>query len=75
MRTVIFHAFPRTGLRGASPATPTTWTRSIALIALGAVPDPSFFWWDVRPQPALGTVEVRVMDAQSTVADGARWSR
>jgi glutamate---cysteine ligase / carboxylate-amine ligase len=41
------------------------------LIASGALPDPSFLWWDVRLQPALGTVEVRVMDAQSTVAESA----
>ena len=39
------------------------------MIGAGAVPDPSFFWWDVRPQPKLGTVEVRAMDAQSTVAE------
>jgi carboxylate-amine ligase len=41
------------------------------LIASGAVPDPSFVWWDARLQPALGTVEVRVMDAQSTVGEVA----
>ena len=39
------------------------------LITSGAIPDPSFLWWDVRLQPALGTVEVRVMDAQSRVRD------
>ena len=42
-----------------------------ALITSGAVPDATFLWWDVRLQPALGTVEVRVMDAQSSVAEGA----
>jgi carboxylate-amine ligase len=42
-----------------------------ALIGSGALPDPSFLWWDVRLQPRFGTVEVRVMDAQSTVADSA----
>jgi carboxylate-amine ligase len=41
------------------------------LIASAAIPDPSFLWWDVRLQPALGTVEVRVMDAQSTVLEVA----
>lgn len=39
------------------------------MIGAGAVPDPSLFWWDLRPQPELRTAEVRVMDAQSTVAD------
>jgi len=34
------------------------------LIACEAFPEPTFLWWDVRPQPRFGTVEVRVMDAQ-----------
>ena len=70
-RTVIFQAFPRTGLprRFASYADYVETLK--AFIASGAVADPSFFWWDLRLQPALGTVEVRAMDAQSTVADVA----
>jgi carboxylate-amine ligase len=36
-----------------------------------AVPEPSFIWWDVRLQPRLGTVEVRIMDAATQVADAA----
>jgi glutamate---cysteine ligase / carboxylate-amine ligase len=35
----------------------------------GAIPDPSFLWWDARLQPRLGTVEVRVMDAQTRLED------
>jgi carboxylate-amine ligase len=30
-----------------------------------AVDDYTYFWWDVRPHPKLGTVEVRVCDAQT----------
>jgi len=70
-RTVIFQAFPRTGTarRFADYA---DYVRSIEpLIASGGLPDPSFLWWDVRLQPALGTVEIRVMDAQSTLTDTA----
>jgi len=37
------------------------------LLRSGAFPEPTFLWWDVRPQPALGTVEVRVMDAQTEI--------
>lgn len=70
-RTVIFQAFPRTGL----PRFFTSYADYVeavdALIASAALPDPSFLWWDVRLQPALGTVEVRVMDAQSTVREVA----
>jgi glutamate---cysteine ligase / carboxylate-amine ligase len=68
-RTVIFDAFPRTG--------PPRFFADYAdyvdtvdeLIASGAISDPSFLWWDARLQPALGTVELRVMDAQSRVRD------
>jgi carboxylate-amine ligase len=37
------------------------------LLDCGAFPDPTYLWWDVRPQPKLGTVELRIMDAQSTL--------
>jgi carboxylate-amine ligase len=68
-RTVIFQAFPRTG----PPRLFANYADYVdtvdALITSGAIPDPSFLWWDVRLQPALGTVEVRVMDAQSRLRD------
>jgi glutamate---cysteine ligase / carboxylate-amine ligase len=68
-RTVIFQAFPRTGPPRLF-ADYADYVQTVdALIAPGAIPDPSFLWWDVRLQPALGTVEVRVMDAQSRVQD------
>ena len=70
-RTVIFQAFPRTGLSRYFKDYGDYVEAVDALIAPGAIPDPSFLWWDVRLQPALGTVEVRVMDAQSTVREVA----
>lgn len=70
-RTVIFQGFPRTGT-ARKFSDYADYIRSVdALVTPGALPDPSFLWWDVRLQPALGTVEVRVMDAQTTVADNA----
>ena len=70
-RTHIFQAFPRAGPPRFF-ADYADYTGAVdALIAPGAIPDPSFLWWDVRLQPALGTVEVRVMDAQSTVREVA----
>ena len=70
-RTVAFQAFPRTGLPRLF-ANYADYVEAIdALIASDALPDPSFLWWDIRLQPALGTVEVRVMDAQSTVGEVA----
>lgn len=37
----------------------------------GGVPEPAVWWWELRPHPAFGTLEVRVPDAQVTVADAA----
>jgi glutamate---cysteine ligase / carboxylate-amine ligase len=68
-RTLLFQAFPRTGLPRRFAGYADYVEAVDALIASGAVPDPSFLWWDVRLQPALGTVEVRVMDAQSSVRE------
>ena len=34
-----------------------------------AIPDFSYLWWDLRLQPSLGTLEVRIMDAQSGVEE------
>ena len=68
-RTVIFQAFPRAGPPPLF-ADHTDYVETVdALIAPGAIPNPSFLWWDVRLQPALGTVEVRVMHAQTRVRD------
>jgi carboxylate-amine ligase len=68
-RTVIFQAFPRTGLPRAFADYAEYVDAVEALVAPGAVPDNSFMWWDVRLRPALGTVEMRVMDAQSSAED------
>ena len=70
-RTVVFGAFPRTGTARPFSSYADYVYAVDALIASGAIPDPSFLWWDVRLQPSLGTVEVRVMDAQCTVGESA----
>jgi glutamate---cysteine ligase / carboxylate-amine ligase len=70
-RTPIFQAFPRTG--------PPRWFSDYAeyveaidvLVRCDAIPEPTFLWWDARLQPRFGTLEVRIMDAQITVADTA----
>ena len=41
------------------------------LLRTGVIPDRGFLWWDARLQPRLGTVEVRIMDAQTRVSDVA----
>ena len=66
-RTPVFGVFPRTGIPRRF-ASYEDWVRTVdTLLRAGAFPEPTFLWWDVRPQPALGTVEVRVMDAQTDI--------
>ena len=38
----------------------------------GAIDDYTYLWWDVRPHPNLGTVEVRVFDQQTSLDDDDR---
>jgi len=66
-RTPLFQAFPRVGIPRAFGSY-GEYVRAIDLLLdCGAFPDPTHLWWDVRPQPRLGTVELRIMDAQSTL--------
>lgn len=70
-RTLVWKAFPRTGMPRRY-ASYEEWVEAVDLqIRAGALPEPTFLWWDVRPQPRYGTVELRVMDAQSRVEDTA----
>src|SRR5206468_7317568 len=70
-RTPLFQAFPRVGVPRRFDSYRAYVEAVDLLIRSGAIPEPTFLWWDVRPQPRLGTVEVRIMDAQSTVTDTA----
>jgi carboxylate-amine ligase len=68
-RLPVFGGFPRTGIprRFADYA---DYVEAVdVLLRCGAFPEPTFLWWDLRLQPALGTLEVRVMDAQTRIAD------
>jgi carboxylate-amine ligase len=66
-RTPIFRAFPRVGI----PPTYKDWAdyerRIEFMYASAVVEDYTYLWYDVRPHPNLGTVEIRVMDAQTRV--------
>jgi carboxylate-amine ligase len=70
-RTPLFQAFPRVGVPRAFRSYAEYVESVDVLIRSDAVPEPTFLWWDVRPQPRFGTVEVRIMDAQTTLADTA----
>jgi carboxylate-amine ligase len=70
-RTILFQAFPRTGMprRYGSYA---EWVQAVDFqLRVGALPEATFLWWDIRPQPRFGTIEIRIMDAQSRLAETA----
>jgi glutamate---cysteine ligase / carboxylate-amine ligase len=70
-RTIVFQGFPRTGIPRRFESY-RDWVATVdMLVRSGAIPEPTFLWWDVRPQPRLGTVEVRIMDAQPRMASTA----
>lgn len=66
-RTPIFRAFPRVGI----PPTYDDWDDYAARIGFmvrsGVIEDYTYLWYDVRPHPNLGTVEIRVMDSQTRI--------
>jgi carboxylate-amine ligase len=70
-RTPLFQAFPRVGIPRAF-ADYEDWTSTVdLLVRCEAFPEPTFLWWDVRLQPKLGTVEIRIMDAQTKIERNA----
>ena len=70
-RTPVFQAFPRTGIPRAMGDYATYVEAIDVLLRCGAIPEPTFVWWDARLQPKYGTLEVRVMDAQTRIRDTA----
>lgn len=66
-RTPLFQAFPRVGVPRRFESF-QEWVETVdLLVSCEAFPDPTFLWWDVRIQPRVGTIEVRIMDAQITL--------
>jgi glutamate---cysteine ligase / carboxylate-amine ligase len=64
-RAPLFRGFPRASIpRAFADYSDYGETVSEVLVA-GGLPDYTFLWWDLRPHPAHGTVEVRAMDGQS----------
>ena len=66
-RTPIFRAFPRVGIPPRYDDF-EDWSRRIDFMqTTKVVPDYTYLWYDVRPHPNFGTVEIRVMDSQTRV--------
>jgi glutamate---cysteine ligase / carboxylate-amine ligase len=70
-RTPVFQSFPRTGAPRRFDSYAEYVEAIDVLVRSNAIPEPTFLWWDARLQPRFGTVEVRVMDAQTRVEDTA----
>jgi carboxylate-amine ligase len=70
-RVPIFGTFPRVGIPRPFEDYADYVEAIDVLLRSGAFPEPTFLWWDVRLQPKLGTLEVRIMDAQTRAADNA----
>ncbi len=71
-RTAVFAGFPRSGLPPRFRSYEDYAESVHYMERAGAIRDYTRLWWDVRPHPRLGTLEVRVCDAQfdlhSTIA-------
>jgi carboxylate-amine ligase len=63
-RAQLFRGYPRAQI----PRPFADWedyaATAAAWIAAGELDDYTYLWWDIRPHPLLGTLEVRAMDAQ-----------
>ena len=68
-RQMVFAAFPRSG----PPPRFTSYAEYAEVVGqlekTGCIADYTHIWWDIRPHPRLGTVEVRICDAVSELSD------
>ena len=68
LRAGVLAELPRAGAPPAfaSYADWEAWVER--LVSLGVVEDETRIWWDVRPHPRLGTLEIRIADQPTSLA-------
>ncbi len=66
-RTPIFRTFPRVGIPPRYDNFEDWRKRIEFMVRAKAIGDYTYLWYDVRPHPNFGTVEIRVMDSQTRV--------
>ena len=66
-RTPIFRAFPRVGIPPAYDDWEDYSSQIDFMVETGVMADYTYLWYDVRPHPNFGTVEIRVCDSQTRV--------
>jgi carboxylate-amine ligase len=67
VRMPIFRAFPRVGIPPYYNGWQDFEDRIGFMVDAGVMEDYTWLWYDVRPHPNFGTVEIRAMDAQTHV--------
>jgi len=70
-RYALVRTYPGRGVPAAFPDFETYVAATRQTLAVGGIDEYTLLWWDVRPHPRLGTVELREMDVQSSVEDAA----
>ena len=66
-RSVVFRAFPRTGIPPEFESWPQLHSIVDTLVETSSIPDASKIWWDVRPNPKYPTLEFRICDVCTRV--------
>lgn len=66
-RVPIFRAFPRVGIPPAYEDWDHYCREIDFMVRSGVMEDYTYLWYDVRPHPKFGTVEIRACDAQTRV--------
>ena len=64
-RIKIFETFPRSGLPPALASFEEFELLVERGVRTGCFEDYTFIWWDARPHPSLGTIELRICDGQT----------
>jgi carboxylate-amine ligase len=64
-RSKVFDTMPRSGLPPAFASFEEFELLVERGVRAGSFEDYTYIWWDLRPHPRLGTIEIRICDAQT----------
>ncbi len=66
-RVKIFESFPRSGMPPAFRDYEEFEAYVDKMVEAGAMDDYTYCWWDVRPHSKFGTIELRILDSQTSL--------
>ncbi len=61
-RSLVFGNFPRTGIPSQFSSLNEFQSYTDLLVKTGSIDNGKKIWWDIRPHPIFGTIEVRICD-------------